>query len=45
MDIHKLLSAGESISLECKKANNSVPNSMWETYSALFANTDGGTFK
>lgn len=42
MDINKLLAAGERISLECKKATKSVPNSVWETYSA-FANTYGGT--
>ena len=41
IDIHKLLSTGEHKSLECKKASNGFPNSLWETYSA-FANTDGG---
>ncbi|MCH3986262.1 MAG: putative DNA binding domain-containing protein [Prevotella sp.] len=40
--IHKLLADGEHVKLECKKAQNSLPNSMWETYSA-FANTYGGT--
>lgn len=32
---------GERVTLECKKAQNGVPNSLWETYSA-FANTNGG---
>ena len=39
--IEKLLSQGESVSVECKKAADSCPKSIWETYSA-FANTDGG---
>jgi predicted HTH transcriptional regulator len=37
----KLLN-GERVSLECKKARNEVPKSLWETYSA-FANSLGGT--
>jgi predicted HTH transcriptional regulator len=41
-NIHKLLANGERITLECKKAQTCVPNSLWETYSA-FANTYGGT--
>lgn len=41
-DIHKLLADGERVTLECKKAQYSVPNTIWETYSA-FANTYGGT--
>ncbi|MFA6820352.1 MAG: RNA-binding domain-containing protein, partial [Bacteroidaceae bacterium] len=41
-DINKLLADGEHITLECKKAQNSLPNSIWETY-ASFANTYGGT--
>ena len=32
---------GERVTLECKKAQSSVPGSVWETYSAL-ANTNGG---
>ena len=36
-----LLRYGVKINLECKKAESSVPNSVWETYSS-FANTDGG---
>ncbi|MBR4732686.1 MAG: putative DNA binding domain-containing protein [Lachnospiraceae bacterium] len=40
--IHDLLKYGEHLTLECKKAESTLPNSMWETYSA-FANTVGGT--
>lgn len=35
------LRKGERVTLECKKAQSSVPNSVWESYSA-FANTYGG---
>lgn len=41
-NIYKLLSEGERVTLECKKATKGVPNSLWDTYSA-FANTYGGT--
>ena len=41
-DIYKLLSEGERVTLECKKATKGVPSSLWDTYSA-FANTYGGT--
>ena len=41
-DVHKLHAEGERVTLECKKAQNNVPNSVWDTYSA-FANTYGGT--
>ena len=40
-DIKVLLKVGERISFECKKAENSIPKSVWETYSS-FANTIGG---
>lgn len=40
-DIYNLLSEGERVTLECKKATKGVPNSLWDTYSA-FANTYGG---
>ncbi|MDO4554220.1 MAG: putative DNA binding domain-containing protein [Lachnospiraceae bacterium] len=40
-EILELLKYGERITLECKKAEPKLPNSLWETYSA-FANTDGG---
>ncbi len=36
-----LLKYGERITLECKKAEGGIPNSLWETYSS-FANTSGG---
>lgn len=33
---------GEKIDMECKKAQNSIPDSVYETYSS-FADTKGGT--
>lgn len=39
--ILELLKYGEHIHLECKKAESTIPASVWETYSS-FANTDGG---
>ncbi len=41
-DVLELLQYGEHIHLECKKAEMTLPASVWETYSS-FANTDGGT--
>ena len=41
IDIKSILATGERVTLECKKAQHSVPNSLWDTYSA-FANTYGG---
>lgn len=32
--IQGLLKYGETISLECKKAESTLPNSVWETYSS-----------
>ena len=40
--IKETLLKGERVTLECKKAQNSVPIKMWDSYSA-FANTYGGT--
>lgn len=42
IDIKNILSKGERVTLECKKATKCVPGSLWDTYSA-FANTYGGT--
>lgn len=39
--IDDLLQYGERVTLECKKAESTLPKSVWETYSA-FANTNGG---
>ena len=39
--IRKTLQKGERVTLECKRARNEVPKSVWGTYSA-FANTIGG---
>ena len=41
-NIWDILKYGERLTLECKKAESSIPSSVWETYSA-FANTVGGT--
>ncbi len=44
MDMQKLMRliyTGEKVDVECKKAENSVPKSAYESYSA-FANTKGG---
>ena len=40
-EIKEILLKGECVTLECKRAKNEVPKSVWETYSA-FANTVGG---
>lgn len=42
MDLACIIPKGERVTLECKKAQHSVPNSLWNTNSA-FANTYGGT--
>ena len=42
MDIFELMNIGENSEIEFKKAKNSVPKDLWETYSAM-ANTNGGT--
>lgn len=42
MDIFELMDIGENSEIEFKKAKNSVPKDLWETYSAM-ANTNGGT--
>ena len=40
-DILEMLKYGERLTLECKKSNNEISKSVWETYSS-FANTCGG---
>ena len=42
MDIFELMDIGENSEIEFKKAKNSVPKDLWETYSAM-SNTNGGT--
>ena len=42
MDIFELIEIGENSEIEFKKAKNSVPKDLWETYSAM-ANPNGGT--
>ena len=39
--IFEMLRKGEKVTLECKRASQKLPNSVWETYSAM-ANTYGG---
>lgn len=41
-ELKQLIYKGEKVDVECKKAQNSVPDSVYETYSS-FANTKGGT--
>ena len=41
LDLITILSQKENLHVECKLAQNELPNSLWETYSA-FANTSGG---
>lgn len=40
-ELKQLIYKGEKIDVECKKAENQVPKSVYESYSA-FANTKGG---
>lgn len=40
-ELKKLIYQGEKVDIECKKAESSVPKSVYESYSA-FANTQGG---
>lgn len=40
-ELKQMIYKGEKVDVECKKAENSVPKSAYESYSA-FANTKGG---
>lgn len=40
-EVKQLIYQGEKVDIECKKAENSLPKSAYESYSA-FANTNGG---
>lgn len=40
-ELKELIYKGEKIDVECKKAENQVPKSIYESYAA-FANTKGG---
>lgn len=40
-DLKQLIYKGETVDIECKKAESKVPKSVYESYSA-FANTKGG---
>lgn len=40
-ELMRIIHKGEKVDVECKKAENSVPRSVYESYSA-FANTKGG---
>lgn len=40
-ELKDLIYKGEKVDVECKKAQNSIPDSVYETYSS-FANTKGG---
>ena len=39
MDIFELMDIGENSEIEFKKAKNSVPKDLWETYSACLLYT------
>ena len=41
VNLQELLQYGERLTLECKKSQDELPTSVWETYSS-FANTSGG---
>ena len=40
-ELKHLLQRGEKVDIECKASENTIPRSLWETYSS-FANTKGG---
>lgn len=40
-ELKQLIYQGEKVDIECKEAENTIPRSVYESYSA-FANTKGG---
>jgi len=40
-ELLEILKVGETVDVECKEGENKIPNSLWESYSAM-ANTNGG---
>ncbi|GAA0077258.1 putative DNA binding domain-containing protein [Clostridium sp. CTA-5] len=41
IELLEILKIGETVDVECKEAENKIPNALWESYSAM-ANTNGG---
>jgi len=41
IELLEILKIGETVDVECKEGENKIPNSLWESYSAM-ANTNGG---
>jgi len=40
-ELFEMLKIGETVDVECKEGESNIPNSLWESYSAM-ANTNGG---
>lgn len=41
IELLDILKIGETVDVECKEGENKIPNSLWESYSAM-SNTNGG---